>query len=221
MISIPLPFGTSIRVDESVVSIVDPFTGGTITVHRNLARSRLIEQWKNKPAFLAILDGIMNEIQLAENACFEVIASRAIDYAEGVNLDTIGDIVGQLREGRTDSVYRLWLKARIRANRSFGEATDLIEVLQLLAAPAFTLQEVYPAGFYIEFGLPPADLDVATQWSAILNETRGAGISLSLTVPTSEGDFQFSTSSAGDASVEHGWGDSGGADVGGFWSFSA
>lgn len=67
-----------------------------------------------------------------ESALHQMIAMRRLDDAVGVHLETIGDLVGQDREGFDDDTYRRLIRARIAANRSDGTLDDLIRVATLV-----------------------------------------------------------------------------------------
>ncbi len=55
-----------------------------------------------------------------------------IDNSVGVQLDGIGKLVGQVRDGLEDAAYRRYLRARIVANKSDGLINDLILVCRLI-----------------------------------------------------------------------------------------
>jgi hypothetical protein len=134
---IPLPGGTQFDTgtDPTVVSVDD------VTLHTPLALLRLIERWKGKPNLAAILASYTDQLQLLENALWDIITARLVDYAEGAQLDAIGRIVGEIRQGQNDAQYRARLRVRIRINQSFGTAEDVIIVLQMLDAALFAFVE--------------------------------------------------------------------------------
>ena len=71
--------------------------------------------------------------------------------AIGQQLDNIGEIVGETRQGRDDAEYLIALQARIKLNTSSGTIEDVIGVMALVA-PLFTVvtTELFPASFSIE-----------------------------------------------------------------------
>lgn len=113
--------------------------------------SRLLSQFKDSPNVEGLLSSFLEELQLFENSIEEVSAAFDIDTAIGVQLDVLGRIVGQPREGRIDDVYRLWINARILINQSSGTAEEIYQVVSLLtgdmAPGSFKIEENYPAGF--------------------------------------------------------------------------
>jgi len=69
--------------------------------------------------------------ELAQAAC-DTYTLRWIDTAFGAQLDGLGDILGELRFGRDDETYRLWLRFRIFINTSQGRPEDLIEACRFI-----------------------------------------------------------------------------------------
>lgn len=72
-------------------------------------------------------------VQDAENALQQLYSERRIDNATGVTLTLLGEIVGQPRRGITDDdVYRRYVRARVKTNRSNGVVQDLIRITELV-----------------------------------------------------------------------------------------
>ena len=112
----------------------------------------LLSQYKDKPRIAALLSSYLRRVQELETAIFDVLIKRLIDNAVDEQLKVIGRIVGQFNEGGwDDDTYRLFIKARIRANKSNGHGDDVIDVLNLVEAADFVLSEVYPAAMYVDF----------------------------------------------------------------------
>lgn len=119
-------------------------------VERGLAL--LLSQYREKPRIAALLSSYLRRVQELEDAIIDVEIARLIDNAVGYLLAAIGRIVGQANEGGwDDDTFRLFIKARIRANQSNGHADDVIDVLNLVEAADFVLSEVYPAAMYVDF----------------------------------------------------------------------
>lgn len=66
--------------------------------HKELIDKRLATQYTNAPYIRAFLDSILTLSNDLETAVDEIINLRWIDVATGVQLDILGDIVGQKRE---------------------------------------------------------------------------------------------------------------------------
>lgn len=71
-------------------------------------------------------------IQPLESCLQQLLTQRSIDTAIGVNLDVIGAIVAQPRNGLDDDTYRRYCRANITAHRSKGRVEDLITVSDLI-----------------------------------------------------------------------------------------
>lgn len=173
---IQLPGGTAIDADGDTVAAVD---NGEIRAHTPLALSRLIERWKaeNNPQLAALLTSYTDEVQELENAIWDVIVGRLTDYAEGVQLEALGHIVGQKRDGLGDAAYRAHIKARIRINQSFGQPQDVIAVIRLVDTVSFHLAEFPVAAFHVWFDEPPTNASIGHELPKLIKQTRAAGVS--------------------------------------------
>lgn len=70
--------------------------------------------------------------QSIENMLQQLLTERSIDTAVGAQLDVIGKIVGQPRNGLSDDDYRRYCRARIAVNNSNGVTENLITVTDLI-----------------------------------------------------------------------------------------
>ena len=73
----------------------------------------------------AMVDTLMNNF----NNCDEIYNSRSIDDSVGLELDNIGDDLGQPRYGRSDDDYKFVLKTKIIASHSSGTTNDIINII--------------------------------------------------------------------------------------------
>ena len=79
-----------------------------------------------------LLTALVTPHQPLEDAWQQLRLLRSVDTAVGVQLDMIGEIVGQERGGMVDDDYRRFVRARIAANISDGRVFDLIKVATLV-----------------------------------------------------------------------------------------
>jgi hypothetical protein len=79
-----------------------------------------------------LLAVIVSPAQDIEDALQQLKAERFVDTAVGSQLDIIGRIVGQPREGLVDDDYRRYIRARIAANSSSGITEDILTVAFLV-----------------------------------------------------------------------------------------
>lgn len=114
--------------------------------HVALGLSRVAVQFQASPNFLAYLTAILMSDNELESVFQQVAQQVDIDLAEGVNLDTIGVIVGisrvlpggagnPLSAGQSvlsDAQYRMLLRAKIVKNHSRGLNEDIIKGLNYL-----------------------------------------------------------------------------------------
>jgi hypothetical protein len=149
-----------------------------VTDHAEQAPELLLEQYREKPRIKALLLSYVRRCQELDDAVWDVIVKRLIDDAENAQLDAIGRIVGEERDGKPDATYRIYIAARIRINRSHGHPGDVIDVIRLIEASAFRYLEYFPASADIEFTEPP--LAAPGHLLAIAQQARSAGVRLGL-----------------------------------------
>jgi hypothetical protein len=189
-----------------------------ITDHVEQAEDLLLEQYKNKPRTLALLRSFIRRCQELEDAAWEVLLQRFIDNAVGAQLDMLGRIVGQDLDGVDDETYRVYIKARIRVNRSHGRPDDVIDVLRLIETAAFIYSEQYPATAVVLYEEPSTAPDVALV--DLLGATRAGGTALFLLAGDSGADDHFLWADVGDNEqpaddAAHGFADTDTPDEGG------
>jgi len=116
--------------------------------HGASALANLVEQFKDKPNIVAWLTLLMVPIQELETVLGVLLYQRTIDTAVGVQLTSLGKIVGQARDGVTDdAAFRRYVRARVAANRSSGLTSDLIHVTRLVIDDATVGVEVDPQNY--------------------------------------------------------------------------
>jgi hypothetical protein len=120
------------------------------TEHVAKAKARLVEQFKKATNLQALLSVLVDQLQEVDDPLWQLYTQRWVDLAEGVQLDNLGEIVGQEREARDDAEYRLWIKARVFANRSNGHTDDTLRILELVQPDAdFSVEPTYPAAYLV------------------------------------------------------------------------
>lgn len=96
-----------------------------------------------KKLLRALIEG---PIQQLENTWMALLTERRIDNAVGAQLDLLGKMVGQKREGRDDDIYRRFIRARIATNNSDGLVEDEIKVTKLVLDDESVYVHVRPVG---------------------------------------------------------------------------
>jgi hypothetical protein len=88
-----------------------------------------------------------------------------VDLATGVQLDRLGKLVGQVRNGYVDDVYRRYIRARIAVNRSKGKRADLIKIARLIlndsSASLTITRQANATLFIVVGGVLPASTEIA------------------------------------------------------------
>lgn len=194
-------------------------TQSTDQVARGLGR--LLQQYRNKPEFAALVQSYLNRIQELEDAVWEVILYRLLPNAEGVQLDSLGAIVGRGRNNLSDSDYLLAIQAEIAINKSCGTPEDMITVAQfsLPTGDLFTYQEAYPAVALFTM-LVPETAAIVTLLFQSLTRAKPGGVKLMLSwLPFPVADtFTFSPYAAPVHSTTQGFGDSSVMTAGGYFA---
>jgi hypothetical protein len=186
-----------------------------VSDHYDRAYVRLLEQYKDKPRFAALLKSYLDQIQELEDATWDVVEAHYVDTADLTRLKVLGRIVGQVYRGELVEDFRVMVRARIRINRSHGKQVDIIEVAQLLLDGIdLSYEEHYPASILLrveeEF---PAGVS-PTLVAELLREAKAAGVGFGMIYALSPA-FKFSATSSPGTPTAVGWGTTTGAGVGG------
>lgn len=175
------------------------------------ATDRLLGQFHNKPIIEAWIESYCRELDEVRQVLLDLQVLRLLDNAFGVQLDGLGDIVGQKRGGKVDDVYRQFIRARILANRSNGEGDEIYAVLEtfLPDGSVLRLDETPPASFTMHDETPggftsdPADVLFFLQ----LMKLGGVRVNFLFSLQDPSNTFTFSSQSGvKEASATQGWG---------------
>lgn len=129
--------------------MASPVTVDYVSDWKSRLRSRLYTQFRNKTTWEQWLTLLARQFQDLEDSAQTMFTLLDIDNSSGTQLDTIGRIVGQPRLGSSDTTYRLYLKARIKANSSSGTPEEIYGVMKTL----FSLGMKYIPGITKQFVL--------------------------------------------------------------------
>ena len=119
------------------------------------AQSDLPAQFASTSA-LDLTQALVSRLQTVDQTTIALQAGFSLDTAAGVQLDALGQLVGQPRmggdypAGESDADYRQKIRAAILRNRSGGTVVDLIEVVsQLLSdlSPTVIITQAGVAAF--------------------------------------------------------------------------
>lgn len=134
---------------------------------------RILSQFQEKPYLVGLFRSFLENIQIVEETWFELLNERGIYVAVGQQLDVLGLLAGESRNGRTDEPYRQAILRKIVVNASDGTAPKVLEILELLTqSTEVSLFEHYPATvyYYVSSG------EVSENLPATMEAATGAGI---------------------------------------------
>lgn len=128
-----------------------------VTDHVARAQARLLGSLRSLESYRSMVEIETTGIQGIEDAFWQMVGD-SIDVATGAQLDVWGRIVGQDRDGRTDEVFRAWIRVRFTVLRSGGTGDAIVSAfMQLAPECTVTLIEEFPASIRVVLaGVPPA-----------------------------------------------------------------
>ena len=159
------------------------------------ALDKLTCQFCDKPVIETIVGCLAIQLQELEVAGCQMLDIYNITEQSGVNLDVIGNLICQPRNGMSDADYRVFLEARKLANQSTGTTPDLLEIIYAILGGGanLTVQEFYPATTCISLDDFPLAYE-ATAIFDLLKVAKSGGVRLFLkymACPIGE-NFKFS-----------------------------
>lgn len=158
--------------------------------HENDGLNLLISQFANRSRLIGWIKSALIQIQQIEDDTFDIGEGFLIDFAIGQQLDYLGNIVLQSRNGLDDDAYRIFIKAKIASNKSSGTPDDLQMISALLdSSPDYW--EQYPASVVITLNDSITSLAVRSSINTILQVSKPGGISLDVIDPTYAGTNHF------------------------------
>lgn len=137
--------------------------------YEDIASQRITSVFQESPRVKEVIVAMPRQLTIFEQTADQVRDERAIDLAIGVQLDKVGEIVGESRQGRDDETYRQAIKFRIFVNVSKGRPSDVYTATKTLTqADDVQYLESYPAtvymysnGYMVSDDIPPAVQEVA------------------------------------------------------------
>lgn len=127
-----------------------------------------------------LLRAWMTAFQELEDATQQVLALRTVDVATGAQLDVIGKLVGQPREGVSDDeLYRRRVRARILVNRSTGLISDVLAIADLIVYDddaRYVVDNQGAAAYVLRVEDVATTDDVADLLVAFLRDATAAGV---------------------------------------------
>ena len=215
--------GTSRRIGSDLTD-EDGTPNGQITDHTAQAQAHVIQYFTGKPRIDALLASWGTQNQDLENAAWAMLTQRGISSAVGDQLDNLGEIVGEPRQGRTDTAYRAAIRVRVLVNRSSGTGPELITITRRMAGEGNEVhfREVPPAAFVLTL-VEPLDA-LPTDIARMVRAAKAGGVGANVVyVPSATRRFRHghTPTSAGltsGAAPLTGYGTTTATDTGGFYA---
>lgn len=134
--------------------------------HSEKALSRQLWQFKESPNFSKLLNIYALESQEVEDTLQDLLYNRSVFTATGINLDIVGNLVGETRKGRPDDPdYRQAILRRIARNTSDATPEIIMGIiLSMTQATKTCIWEYYPVNAcYLTNGSKLSDIENAVQ----------------------------------------------------------
>lgn len=160
-----------------------------ITDHALRALARVLQQFRPETSGMsAILNALNVQTQELETSGMALLTERYIDTAVGAQLDQIGNVLLEFRQGESDADYTERLKAKIRVLRSSGSATDLILIYKLILPDNdIYFTQIGGGGFILSVGA--IETSRIPTYLRFLHQAKSAGINGQLHVD--DGDLSL------------------------------
>lgn len=171
-----------------------------LTNHVADARLKMWQQYKEIASQEGIIDAFVGfQTQDQEDLFWALIEETYIATAVGAQLDRIGEIVIQDRNGLSDEIYRVLIYAKIGANVSKGDPESIINVARLLTQSTLVhFQEYWPAGWGMAVNGPPMSQDIINKVYSRLDKVDPGGVRFEALVCFAEDDaFSFAGTTEG------------------------
>jgi hypothetical protein len=190
--------------------------------HQGEAESRLLVQFDDAVKLHALVRALVKPLQALELAALQVRDAFDVDTAVGLQLDVVGWLVGEDRQGKGDVAYRAYVKARILANASKGRPRDIYRIVRALIGPGPTVELAREPGLAAHYNLSVTSAALAFPWDvdgevsadivaravrdALMLATSG-GVSFEIYFQFSANAFEFASGETEESDVDHGFAD--------------
>lgn len=149
--------------------------------HVARARSYIVSQFADSPVINGLVAAIAQEVQLAEDVLLDLTLGTRIDGAYGAQLDLLGALFGERRDGLNDATYRGFIEARLMIRLSSGTPDQVAEIAARLLGVPVEYKPAYPAGYRLAYTLmAPIDAGLRTRILARIVEATPAGVGVEL-----------------------------------------
>lgn len=161
-----------------------------------------------KPLIQALLASWLTQVQAVEDAIWQLFGAFDLDTATGDQLVKLGALIGLSSDGLSDDLYRLALRAWVRASRSRGLDADMHAILEdAIDGAGYDLTNWAPANVVATTVVP---VEIGDDLLArILRRATADGVGVQLVAPVDDSStFAFSTDSeTSTTNSTRGWAD--------------
>ncbi len=153
-----------------------------------------------------LIESLAGPAEDLETTLYDLLTLRGVETAIGAQLDVLGAIVGQAREGLSDDDFRRYIRARIAANKSEGTVPDLLLVVRQVLGDAEAdpvVHQQYPAAVVVRVldrAIPTATAEIMAKF---LRAAAAAGVRVILESTSEEPStlFRWDTGPGWDSGV--------------------
>lgn len=143
------------------------------------AINHLIEAFRFGPRNQGCLAGVGAQLQELEGAYWAMYNAFDGDTATGDQLDLLGKLVGEGRQGRIDDDYRAAVKVRIKVNCSDGSLPTLLTIAEMMVVGA-NINASEPAVATVSLDFEDTGTTTARTIFQMLKRAKAGGVRLIL-----------------------------------------
>lgn len=100
--------------------------------HVEIGFERLIDFWQDKPVVKGLLEAYTRECNKLEELFFQLLNERGIYVAVGQQLDVIGALFGEERDGKGDDEYRAAILGRVTRLNADGTTENFMNAMRIV-----------------------------------------------------------------------------------------
>lgn len=116
---------------------------------------KILYRFKEYKNITDLMYSLLTEVSLLEQTFSDLYNERNLQTAIGKQLDQIGKLIGEERQGKDDDEYRKYLYIRTLVNKSSGTTPEIEEVINRTEDATFIqVFNHYPASIYIYIKTP-------------------------------------------------------------------
>lgn len=152
----------------------------------------IVSQFAGSTKLRALAAAILEEVQIAEDTLQDLIYGLRLDGATGAQLDLLGALFGERRDGLIDATYRRFIEARLMIRLSQGTPDQVAMIAARLVGVPVEYRPAYPAGYRLQYTLSaPLDTDLRARILSRIVEATPAGVGVELVESTTPTPFTF------------------------------